>query len=170
MRYHTAALVAGIVVLGCTKQPDKPSVVQQGAAPTELAAVRQAIEAGNAGLIAAIEKGDSAAAASFYDPEGMTMPPAMDASVGRAEIAKMFGGMNAMVKITDMKLQVRDVVASGDLAVETGHYEWTLNPPKGKPMLENGKYVVAWRRQADGSWKLFRDIFNNDAPEKVAGK
>lgn len=36
------------------------------------------------------------------------MPPGMDASVRRAEIAKMFGGMNAMVKIKDMKLQVRD--------------------------------------------------------------
>jgi len=156
--------ILALLALGgfaCAK-PDQ-SAMQQGAPADSTPAVRAAIEAGNSGLIAAIEKGDSLAAASFYDPQAMAMPNGMDAAVGRENIVKMFGAMSSM-NVTNMKLEIHDVVASGDLAVETGHYEWTLTPPKGKPTTDKGKYVVAWRKQPDGSWKLFRDIFNNDAP------
>ncbi len=27
-----------------------------------------------------------------------------------------------------------------------------------------GKYLTAWRKQADGEWKVTADIFNEDAP------
>lgn len=155
--------VVATSLVACAKQ-DQTAATQQGSSPTDAAAVRQAIESANAGLIAAMEKGDSTAAASFYDADAMTMPQGMDASVGRSDIQKMFGGFMSGVKIENMKLQVHDVVASGDLAVETGHYEWTMVPKKGKPIQDKGKYVVAWKKQPDGSWKLFRDIFNNDAP------
>ena len=159
MRRMFALLALG--AFACAK-PDQ-SAMQQGAPADSTPSVRAAIEAGNSGLIAAIEKGDSVAAASFYDPQAMAMPNGMDAAVGRENIVKMFGAMSAM-NLTNMKLEIHDVVTSGDLAVETGHYEWTLTPPKGKPTTDKGKYVVAWRKQPDGSWKLFRDIFNNDAP------
>lgn len=77
----------------------------------------------------------------------------------------MFGAFSALT-ITNMKLVVRDVVASGDLASETGHYEWTLTPKTGggKAIADSGKYVVVWKKKSDGSYKLFRDIWNNDAP------
>jgi ketosteroid isomerase-like protein len=166
-RFITVTLI-GILTSACAQRPDPRDVAQQGAPTTDAAVVRQAIEAANAGLIAAMEKGDSLAAASFYDPEAWVMPQGMDASMGRPEVEKTFAGLLGNFKIQNMKLQIHDVVASGDLAVETGHYEWTFVPTKGKPMPDKGKYVVAWRRQADGSWKLFRDIFNNDAPEKAA--
>jgi ketosteroid isomerase-like protein len=83
----------------------------------------------------------------------------------------LFGSFSA-VTVTNMKLVVRDVAASGDLASETGHYEWTLTPKTrgAKPMTDMGKYVVVWKKQADGSYKLFRDIWNNDAPSAPAKK
>jgi len=170
VRRHVAiAVAAGILAVGCAKE-NQPGVAQQGGSPTDVAAVRSAIATANAGLIAAIEKGDAGAAAAFYDSAGMVMPHGMDASTGRAGITKMFGDMLQQLKVKDMKLEIHDVVASGDLATETGHYEWTMVPPKGAAMTEKGKYVVVWHRQPDGSWKLFRDIFNSDAPEKTAGR
>ena len=33
-----------------------------------------------------------------------------------------------------------------------------------KPVTETGKYVVVWKRRADGSYRRFRDIWNADAP------
>src|SRR3954469_12423076 len=135
----------GLLILAASCSGDSAGTVSQQATPAaDAAAVRQAIEAGNAGLIAALQKNDSTAAASFYDDSAMAMPPDMPGSVGRANIVKMFGGMAGMFAISDQKLRVRDVIASGEVASETGHYEWTLTPKtKGaKPMKESGKYVV----------------------------
>src|SRR5207245_620651 len=30
--------------------------------------------------------------------------------------------------------------------------------------VDNGKYLTVWGRQADGSWKIIRDINNSDRP------
>ena len=111
------------------------------------------------------------AAAGYCDDSAMTMPPGDNASVGRANIQRMFGAFAAFT-VSNMKLLVRDVAASGDLASETGHFEWTLTPKAkdGKPMTETGKYVVVWKKQADGSYKLFRDIWNPDAPPAPSKK
>lgn len=162
MRRAIGCALASVVLSACAQ--GKPAVSQQDTATTDVSTVRQAIETGNAGLIAAIEKGDSVTAASFYDPEAMNMPQGMPASTGRADIQKMFGGFLSTMKVSGMKLEIQDVVADGSLAAETGRYTWTLTPATGKPMTESGKYVVVWRKQSDGSWKLYRDIFNTDAP------
>lgn len=55
-----------------------------------------------------------------------------------------------------------EVARSGDLGYEVGTYELTLNDAKGKPGTTPGKYVVVWKKQADGSWKIVADIFNAD--------
>lgn len=150
-------IVLVTLTLGCMTRAEPPA--------TDAATARQKIEAGNAGLIAAVERGDSMAAASFYDDSAMAMPPGGDAAVGHANLVKLFGSF-AGVTVTNMQLKVRDVAASGDLASETGHFEWTLTAKQAgaKPMTETGKYVVVWKRQADGSYRLFRDIWNADAP------
>jgi ketosteroid isomerase-like protein len=39
-----------------------------------------------------------------------------------------------------------------------------LNPPEGEPIDDNGKYVVVYRRQPDGGYKVIADIFNSSRP------
>ncbi|MBZ5662948.1 MAG: SgcJ/EcaC family oxidoreductase [Acidobacteriia bacterium] len=55
-----------------------------------------------------------------------------------------------------------EVARSGDLAVEFGTFAMTMNDKKGKPITENEKYVVTWKKQADGKWKVIADIWNTD--------
>jgi uncharacterized protein (TIGR02246 family) len=55
-----------------------------------------------------------------------------------------------------------EVARSGDLAVEFGTFAMTMNDKKGKPVTENEKYVVTWKKQADGKWKVIADIWNTD--------
>jgi ketosteroid isomerase-like protein len=49
----------------------------------------------------------------------------------------------------------------------------TVTPPGAAPFEDRGKYLTICRKQADGSWKVARAMFNSDlplpAPEKPAG-
>ena len=37
-------------------------------------------------------------------------------------------------------------------------------PGATEPINDTGKYIEIWRKQADGSWRVIRDIFNSDLP------
>ena len=51
---------------------------------------------------------------------------------------------------------------SGDIAYERGTFELTAKDKRGKPTTSKGKYVVVWKKQADGFWKAVADIWNAD--------
>jgi uncharacterized protein (TIGR02246 family) len=57
-----------------------------------------------------------------------------------------------------------EVAKSGDLAYVSGTYEDTMTDASGKPVKDRGKYVVIFKKQADGTWKVVADIWNSDLP------
>ena len=62
--------------------------------------------------------------------------------------------------------------SQADLAYDRGTYSMTVTPPGAAPIEDRGKYLTIYRKQADGSWKIARVMFNSDlplpAPEKPA--
>ena len=96
--------------------------------------------------------------ASFYTEDGVLMLEDGPDLRGRAAIAQALKQMMSDPTFA-LTFAADTVVASrsGDLAYETGHYALTLSKPGGKPSTERGQYVVVWRRQADGSWKVAAD-------------
>ena len=136
------------------------------------AAVRQAIEQVNADFAVGLKGGDPARLAAHYDAEALAMPPGQPAARGTAEIQKMFTDMFAAITISDFSLNIDDLVVKEDMAIETGTMTMTMQPkqPGAPVMTDKSKYVVVWKKQADGSWKLWRDIFNSDTPAPEPGK
>jgi len=59
-----------------------------------------------------------------------------------------------------------DVMVGGGVAVETGTFEWMLQPKSGAAVKDKGKYLTVWKRQPDGTWKIVRDINNTDLPSQ----
>jgi ketosteroid isomerase-like protein len=139
-----------------------------GTPSADVAAVRQAIEANNAKFSAAAVQGDSVALAGMYADDAVLMIANMPAARGREAIARAFGGMVSAMKLSALKLDTQDVIVAGDYAVETGALDMTSQAKaKGaKPVHEVGKYLVVWKKQPDGSYKILRDIDNDDAPPK----
>jgi ketosteroid isomerase-like protein len=78
----------------------------------------------------------------------------------RREAPKALGDLS----FKDAKETVEDVIVCGDLAVEVGTFEHTLQRKSGEVITNRGKNLKAWRRQPDGSWRIVRNLGNDDAP------
>jgi uncharacterized protein (TIGR02246 family) len=161
-----AVVVLSCCVAGVGAQQPAPAAAKPAAADRAVAA-RAAIEKANAAFSEAMKRGDAAGAASNYAADAIVMMPNVPAMRGTAAIT---AGMSAMVK--DMTIVVfvpktESVIIAGDLAVETGSVQMTMKPKAGPEMKDTGKYLTVWKHQADGSWKIIRDINNSDLP---AGK
>ena len=155
--------LASLLVLGCSASDRSASVAQSGA-PADRAAVQAAIDAQLATFRDAMIKGDTAGMASIYTEDAIVMPPNTPVVRGRAAMNAMNAGMFASISVTDMKFATSDLILTGDYAIETGSYQMTIKPKNAPQLVDDGKYISIWQKQADGSWKMIRDIFNSDKP------
>ena len=148
-------------------RPDStaPAAATVAASPTANADARKFIDSVTVRYIDAVTKGDVAAISSLYTDDTEILAPNAKATHGRAEMDKANTEMFKAMKVS-LKLSTDDVQISGDFGVETGSYEQTLTPKTGKPMHDVGKYLLVWKRQADGSWKILREAYNTDLAAK----
>ena len=121
--------------------------------------VKGAIEAANGQFSAAAAKGDGAALAALYSPDGQVMP-AGSAPIRGTEAIQRFWQGALDSGIAAVGLKTIDVFGRGPTATEVGEYE--LRDKAGK-VLDHGKYIVIWRH-VDGTWKLLRDMFSTNLP------
>ena len=64
-----------------------------------------------------------------------------------------------------------EIVVAADWAFTRGTYSSTFTPRAGgEPVQENGKSLWILERQADGSWKYARAIWNSDNPPPGTGQ
>jgi uncharacterized protein (TIGR02246 family) len=136
-----------------------------GCAPTEPPDTRAADEAAIRQIIErwsdAAENKDVNSFVSFYAPDGTVMPPNAPPAPGPDAIRQVFTDLFALpgLQITFATDKV-EVARSGDLAYDIGWYELTVNDEQGNPSTTRGKYVVVWKKQTDGSWKVIYDMFS----------
>jgi uncharacterized protein (TIGR02246 family) len=127
-------------------------------AQDDLAAVRRAIDAQNQAWAEATKAGDAAAIARIFADSGVELSlRAGKTWKGRAAIQELFTQMYQNPHATDAVVQTDQVILDGPTAIEYGHYRFTYPPKDGQPQVESGHYVVVWRRQADGTWRILLD-------------
>jgi len=154
-----------LVAVSCAKTETATSDTGMAmAAANDPAVVRQSIEAANARFTDAMSKGDTATMFANYADDATMMMTGTPAWNGRAAIATGMSSMMAQYSVTNPKFATLDVMVSGDVAVEMGTYEMTMQEKGKKAITDKGKYLTVWKRQADGSWKIVRDIANSDLP------
>lgn len=127
-------------------------------AQDDVAAVRRAIDAQNQAWAEATKAGDAAAIARIFADSGVELSlRAGKTWKGRAAIQELFTQMYQNPHATDAVVQTDQVILDGPTAIEYGHYRFTYPPKDGQPQVESGHYVVVWRRQADGTWRILLD-------------
>jgi uncharacterized protein (TIGR02246 family) len=115
------------------------------------------IDAGNRKFEEAVAKGDAAAIARLYAPDGEIFPPGAPPMKGREAIEKGFAPLVSQWK--KITLKTREVHPMGNLALEVSG--WKLEDASGKG--PEGKALVLWKKSGS-TWQLYRDIWNENGP------
>ena len=129
-----------------------------------VAEARAAIEAANAKFSEAFGRGDSKALAALYTPDAIVFPPDSEPVRGNEAIGAFWKATRDS-GVQSAVLTTLEVGRSGDVVHETGKVTLTIKPEGKEPMTAMSKYVVVWKRQPDGAWKMHWDIWN-DLPAK----
>lgn len=117
---------------------------------------------------AAIKAGDMDRWLALWIPEGKQMPPGAPQRVGMEQIRE---GNSPLMDLFDSALDIvpDEFRIVGDHAISHGNYRYALTPKEGGETVRGeGKFLTILDRQADGSWKIAIDCFNDNAPPAVA--
>ena len=134
--------------------------------PVDVAALKDAIQARNKEWSAAYLAGDAAGVANLYTEDAAQVQATGDWIRGRDAIAKGMQAHFDTVTVTAREDITEEVTPAGDYVVEVGHYSYQGTTKAGnKPVGAAGRYMVLWRKDADGTWRLLRDM-GNEAPAK----
>ena len=156
------AVIGALALAGCAAEAPPP--VEP---PDNRAADEAAIHATIKEWSASAQAKDAAQFASFYTADGILMMDKMASLQGPAAIEEAHA---AMMQDPHFDLSFAadhvEVARSGDLAYETGSYTYTMSDPEGKPATQTGHYVVVWKKDASGAWKVAVDVPVSDPPEE----
>lgn len=154
-------LLSVLTLVGCAQ----PAPTPLPPPPDTRAADEAAIHANVKEWSAAAQAKDVEKFVSFYAEDGVVLLEDSPDFSGKAAIREAISGMMQDPNFA-LSFAADTVVAarSGDLAYEGGTYSLTLSDAKKKPAVQKGQYVVVWQKQADGAWKVVRDVPVSDPP------
>jgi ketosteroid isomerase-like protein len=132
----------------------------RGDVDVDLVAIRRT----TAQLVAAVNASDTNRVVEAWADDGVLMPPAHPAVQGRAALLEYFGNLFARARFA-FDVESSAIEVSDGMAIERVSYKVTMWPANGLgPLVDHGKGLHVYRRQSDGTWKLFVDIWNSDQP------
>jgi ketosteroid isomerase-like protein len=107
---------------------------------------------------------DVDATVSYYSDDASLLAPNATIASDKPSIRAAWSSMLGPDTSLTWQASKVDVARSGDLAYIVGVYQMTTSATGSKPMVDRGKFVEVWKKQADGNWKTVADIFNSDLP------
>ena len=114
---------------------------------------------------AAMNAEDSDLWISLWDENGIQMRPNAPAVVGKAAIEKGIRESYQALDWEKFTIRLEEVKVAGDWGFARGTYSASITPKaEGETAFIDGKYLTIFKRQPDGSWKIFRDCFNSNLP------
>lgn len=108
---------------------------------------------------------DLAGFASFLDPSAVIAPPAEPPIQGKNNVTTWYKSFLAKYRTSSLQLFDKENFVGRDWAVEFGRFSWGLSPTDGSTaVLDHGTYMQVWKRQANGSWRFAREVWNSSPP------
>jgi len=133
----------------------------------EEARIQAAVEDRYKEWLAAANKKDAAALTNLYDENAVLMPKEEEPVIGKTAIAEYYKKLVAdphFVPFT-LALNWNSFHVVDDIAIATSVFEGDVTR-NGKQIHFRGKNLLVWKKQADGSWKIFRYMFDEIPAKK----
>lgn len=146
-RFIAAGAAAAFLVFAATAatRPEDPKL-------------RQALEKANSEFEAATKTGDVTTIGAPYTDRAVFVGPDGACTQGRTEIEKMYrAGFERAGLASSTKINSKKLVVDGDLAYESGYGE-VGRVKDGKVSVNGGRFLTVWQRQANGEWKILRNV------------
>lgn len=149
VRSLVVVFVAGLMLISCAPQT------------LDKAALTKVIEDYNSMLAENMLAGNMSAAMSYYTDDAVSMPSNGPMLKGKEAIQNYSDEMaKSGVKFTAVKFTPTEIDGSASLAYEIGTYEMSMEIGPAK-VNDHGKYLSLWKKQTDGSWKVYGEIWNS---------
>jgi uncharacterized protein (TIGR02246 family) len=117
--------------------------------------------------IAAENKKDAEAIADFYDENAVLMPKQEEPVIGKAAIGEYYRKLVADPPLCAVHaaLESNSFHVVGDVAIETADFDGVVKR-NDKQIPFHGRNLIVWKKQKDGSWKIFRYMFDEIPAKK----
>ncbi len=130
--------------------------------------VGEVIKRHNANAARWYAEGDIDSVASIFASDAWQMPPNSRPLVGR-EAIRAFWRQAVQWGRWEFTLETQDVDVSGPIAVERGKYFLRFTAGRGAPpgmasVEDRGNYLVHWRHEGDGQWRIVADAPVSELP------
>jgi ketosteroid isomerase-like protein len=119
----------------------------------DISAIREAEKA----LAAAFESPDRAAWVDFYTEDAIFVGPGMPAIEGRSALVDAA----PQVSISSMEIATDSTLGTGDFAATLGHATWVSGPKGSDVATVRRRFLMVWRREPDGRWRIARELLND---------
>jgi len=131
---------------------------------TKISEVRSTIDELLRGHAQALIGKDVDKALNLYSMEPVIRPNHADPVSGREALRSMFATWFQNVTILRLEYKTEELWVHGDMAVQIGTAEGTVQPVGGPPMVDRNNFMGIWIRDAEGHWRAHRNVFNSSLP------
>lgn len=117
-----------------------------------------AIRAAEAALAEAFESPDPTAWVDFYTEDAIFVGPGAPAIEGRSALIEAA----PRISISSMEILADSTLGTGDFAATLGRASWTSGPSGSVAATVRRRFLMVWRREPDGCWRIARELLNED--------
>ena len=117
-----------------------------------------AIRAAEKALAEAFESPDLAAWVDFYTEDAIFVGPGAPAIEGRSALFDAA----PQISISSMEIAAVSTLGTGDFATTLGRATWVSGPKGSDAPRVRRRFLMVWRREPDGRWRIAREMLNED--------
>ena len=141
-------IVLVITILSCNKQKifDETQI-------------RKSIDKANAQYCEVVKKGDLSGILEIYTDDATIIPPGGAILKGKEAIQAVYEGL-LKGGLKEIKMITLEIGGMDDMVYEIGKTKVLIQPEGLEAFSDSSKYMVIWKQQADGLWKVHADIWN----------
>ena len=114
-------------------------------------------------FVKAVSEKDVKALVDCYEADGIVLAPNTPMMRGSSALGDLFQKDIIDAGVKAIEFDTTDIVEDGSLVIEAGRNVVHVELPDGGSTADRGKYLVVYRRQADGSLKMVFDAFSSDS-------